>query len=203
MLGALHIKTVMLSCLGDWLHDSGWHIALPNAGVKSSGNDSLLSGHFVPKTKYVHQVTTSTLCRLITNAFEHSKEKGCTLDFVEWRASYELRNPQFQIWSAALKMEMDSLLFLRSIRSSNFKLYVESIGKFLSWIFAFDHAHYARWLSIQHYDMEIPKDTNLEVLQEFSVHGNFTVARTKKKFSKMGLDQRHEQLNKDVKGKQS
>ena len=98
MLGALHIKTVMLSCPGDWLHDSGWTIALPNAGVKSSGNDSLLSGHDVPKTKYVHQVTSSILCRLMTNAFEHSKEKGCTLDFVEWRASYELRNPQFQIW---------------------------------------------------------------------------------------------------------
>ena len=47
------------------------------------------------------------------------------------------------------------------------------------------------------------KDMNLEVLQEFSAHSNFTVARTKKKFSKMGLDQRHEQLKKDVKAKQS
>ena len=87
--------------------------------------------------------------------------------------------------------------------SSNFKLYVKSIGEFLPWIFAFDHVHYARWLSINHYDIEKQKDTNLEVFQEFSVHGNFTAALTKNRFSKMGLDQRHEQLNKDNKGKHS
>ena len=51
--------------------------------------------------------------------------------------------------------------------------------------------------------MKMLNDTNLEVFQEFSVHGNLTVARTKNRLSKMGLDQRHEQLNKNVKGKQS
>ena len=99
-------------------------------------------------------------------------------------------------------MEMCYFLFLQSIRSSNFKLYVASIGKFLPWIFAFDHVHYARWLSIHHYDMEMLKETNPDVFQKFEVNGNFTVARTKNRFSKMDLDQRHEQLNKDVKGKQ-
>ena len=51
--------------------------------------------------------------------------------------------------------------------------------------------------------MEMLKDTNLEVFQEFSVYGNSTVSRTKNRFSKMGLNQRHKQLNKDVKCKQS
>ena len=194
---------VILSCLGECLQNRGWTIALSNAGVTSSGNHSLLSSYDVAKTKYIYQVTTSTLYRLMANAFKHSKEEGGTLDFVEWRAFNELGNPQFQFWSVALKMEMDYLLFLQSIRSSNFKLYVESIGKFLPWIFAFDDVHYACWLSIHHYDMEMLKDTNLEVLQEFIVHGNFTVAQTKNRFSKIVLAQRQEQLNKDVKCKQS
>ena len=47
--------------------------------------------------------------------------------------------------------------------------------------------------------MEMLKETN-PVFQKFEVNGNFTVARTKNRFSTMGLDQRHEQLNKDVKG---
>ena len=98
-------------------------------------------------------------------------------------------------------MEMDYFLFLLSIRSSNFKLYVASIGKFLPWIFAFDHVHNARWLSIHHYDMKMLKETNPDVFQKFDVNGNFTVARTKNRFSKMDLDQRHEQLTKDVQGK--
>ena len=61
MLGALHIEMVLLSCLGDWLQDSGWTTVLSNAGVTSSGNDSLHSGHEVGNAKYVHQVTTLTL----------------------------------------------------------------------------------------------------------------------------------------------
>ena len=131
MLGTLHIKMVMLICLGKWLQDSGWTIPQPNAGITSSGNDSLISGHDVAKTKYVHQVTASTLCRLMTSAFEHSKEEGYTLDFVEWHASNELGNPQFQFWSVAMKMKVDYVLFLWSIKSSNFKFYVEPNGKFL------------------------------------------------------------------------
>ena len=101
----------------------------------------------------------------------------------------------------ALKMDMDYFLFLESMRSSNFKLYVASIGKFFPWIFAFDHACYARWLSIHHYDMEMLKERNPDVFQKFDVNGNFTVARTKNRFLTMRLDQRHKQLNKDVKGK--
>ena len=80
-------------------------------------------------------------------------------------------------------------------------LYVASIGEFLPWIFAFDHVHYVCWLLIQHYDIEMLKETNPDVLQKFDVNGNFTVAQTKNIFSGMGLDQRHEQLNKDLKGK--
>ena len=51
MLGALHIEMVMLGCLGDLLEDSGWTVALSNSGIISPGNDALLTGHDVAKTK--------------------------------------------------------------------------------------------------------------------------------------------------------
>ena len=76
--------------------------------------------------------------------------------------------------------------------------YISAIGKFLPWIFAFDHVLFgsfescARSLPIHHYDMEMLKETNPEIYQEYDDNGNFTV---------MVLDQCHEQLNKDVKGK--
>ena len=129
MLGVLHIEMVLVSCLGDWLKDSGWTTALSNAGVTSSGNDSLLSGHEVGKTKYAHQVTALTLYQLMKDAFEQSKKEDCTLNFTEWRASKELESLQFQFWSIALKMEMDYFLFLRSIRSSNFQDLVYCINR--------------------------------------------------------------------------
>ena len=59
----------------------------------------------------------------------------------------------------------------------------------------------ARSLPIHHYDMEMLKETNPEIYQEYDDNGNFTVKKPQNQFSKMVLDQRHEQLNKDVKGK--
>ena len=110
------------------------------------------------------------------------------------------RSPQFQFWHIALSMEMDYLLFLRSIRSRNFDLYVHSLDKLLPWVFAFDHYNYARWISVHQFDMEMLHKKNPLVYQEFHAKGNFVVARTNDDFSSMALDQRHEQLNKDIKG---
>ena len=97
-------------------------------------------------------------------------------------------------------MEMNYLLFLRSIRLRNFDLYVHSLDKLLPWVFAFDHYNYARWISVHQFDMEMLHKKNPLVYQEFHAKGNFVVARTNDDFSSMALDQRHEQLNKDIKG---
>ena len=126
-------------------------------------------------------------------AYDNSPQKN-EKSFETWRAEMEKENPQFKFWSIALKMEMDYLMFLRSIRSSDFWLYVSSIKSFLPWIFIFDHIHYAR-------DMEVLETTNPAIYHEFNDNGNFVVNRTQNRFSSMGLDQRHEQLNKNVKGK--
>ena len=61
MLGGLRIEMVMLSCIGDWLEDSGWTIALASSAVTTAGNDLLLKRHKVAKTKYAHRVTAMAL----------------------------------------------------------------------------------------------------------------------------------------------
>ena len=157
MLGSLHIEMAMMSIIGDWHEDNGWTIALSNAKVTSSGNQSLLTGHDVAQTKYVHQVTTCCLYQLLHAAFSISTESAGdrTILFDNWRSGMEKKSVQFQFWSVALKMELDYLLFLRSIRSGDFNLYKYTISKFLSWLFALDLYHYARWLSIHLYDMEM------------------------------------------------
>ena len=48
--------------------------------------------------------------------------------------------------------------------------------------------------------MEMLSATNQDVFNEFC-NASFTVKRTRNPFFAMGLDQRHEQLNKDVKDK--
>ena len=51
-----------------------------------------------------------------------------------------------------------------------------------------------------HYDLEMLKETNPDIFHEFETNSNFVVSRTKNSFSSIGLDQCHEQLNKDIKG---
>ena len=97
-------------------------------------------------------------------------------------------------------MGMALLMFIRSIRSRRFNLYKYSLHQLLPWMFSLDRHHYARWLSIHAFDMDILDQTNPDVYLEFEENGNFVVARTHNKFSSMDIDQRHEQLNADVKG---
>ena len=88
MLGALQTEMVTLGCLGDWLQDSDWTIALSNFGVTISGNDYLVSGQDVATTKYVHQVTACTLYNLMKQAFQQSKcdtgREQRNLTFEQW-----------------------------------------------------------------------------------------------------------------------
>ena len=112
----------------------------------------------------------------------------------------ESKCPQFQYRLITLRMECDLLLFLRSIRSRNFQLYKYAIAKILPWLFAHDHFHHARWLSVHLNQMIMLQDTCPTIYDAFLNSGNFVVSRTQNPFSAMGIDYRHEQLNKDVKG---
>ena len=111
----------------------------------------------------------------------------------------EEKSPFFQFWLIVLKMELVLFTFLRSIRTGNFQLYLHSLEKMIPWFFALDHFHYVRWLSVHVSEMKMLQITNPDVYQAFNEFGCCVVSRTKKPFSSMELDQRHEQHNKDVK----
>ena len=202
VLGSLHVEMAMLSALGDWFQDSGWLSILSTAKVSGTGNQSLLTGKDVSKTKYCHQVTASVLYRLMLHSYDKAvmNDEHEDLHFQSWRKQMEEKYPQFQYWSIGLKMEMSLFLFTRSIRSRNFKLYMHAIDGLLIWMFGLDHYHYARWLLVHLFDMLRLRVTNPYIYREFEENGHFTVARTQNRFSSMGIDQRHEQLNADIKG---
>ena len=204
MLGALHIEMVMLGCLGDLLEDSGWTVALLNSEITSPGNDAFLTCHDVAKTKYLQQVTVLALHQLMVPSYDkYIKSKSSTdpPNFGESKTILESAYPQSKFCSTVLNMQLDYLIFLRSIRTGDFNLYTVSLERILPWIFAFDHIHYSRWLPVDHQDMETLRENNNVIYEEFVNNGNFVVVhRTRNLFSAMVLDQRHEQLNKGVKG---
>ena len=69
----------------------------------------------------------------------------------------------------------------------------------MKWIFAFDHYHYARWGTVHLFDLMNLHDTCQDIYRNF-VSRNFSFQKSYRRFSKMALDQVHEQNNKKNKG---
>ena len=64
------------------------------------------------------------------------------------------------------------------------------------WLASLDHIHYFRWLSVFLNDLDsLPQKK--EVFE--ALCKNFTIKRSTKKFSSIGIDQAHKQNNKIVK----
>ena len=56
------------------------------------------------------------------------------------------QHPQFYYWSSVMELKLLYLMnmYIRSLREGNFNLYVDTLNKLVSWLFALDHVHYAR-----------------------------------------------------------
>ncbi|WAR11602.1 hypothetical protein MAR_025782, partial [Mya arenaria] len=144
--------------LGDWLENSGWTTALTNAEIATAGvADSFIKANSVSRTRHAHQVTACSLHCLLKNAYSEyctSMNSDELLGYDEWMKQKSQDSAQFQFWTITLDLELKVLIFVRSIRSRNFRLYIESLKSLLPWFFALDHTNYARWLPVHVRDLE-------------------------------------------------
>ena len=190
MLGGLHIEMAYLSALGDWLNCCGWVAAITNSEIAKGGvAESFLSSSKVSKTRYNHQVTLCALEILLKRAYN---EEAPTQPSEEWKSNKENKYPQFKFWSLTRNMEMLLLRFVRSLRSKNFKLFVESLEQMLPSFFALDHLNYAKWLSVHLKDLKSLSSTNPTIYEAF-LEGNFVVTKTLRNFSSIPIDYAYEQ----------
>ena len=196
MLGGLHIKMTLLKCLGDLLDGSGWTSAISQAEVASSGTaDSFLKASHVKKTARAHQVTACALYKLRQDAFTDDETDA---SFDDWSQERRTNSVQFKFWELILTTELMILTWDRAIHEGNFPLYVDTLAS-LQWIFhALDHHHYARAVAVHLRDMTTLETRHPSVYAEFC-KGNFTVNRSSRPFSRMSLDESHEQNNACVK----
>ena len=98
-----------------------------------------------------------------------------------------------------MEIEIQFLQFMKSQREANYEMYVECLGKMVPWMFAIDHVHYARWLTVHSQDLFLLKERSIDVHEEFT-KGHFKTNKTKHRFLALAHDQSHEQQNAIVKG---
>ena len=69
----------------------------------------------------------------------------------------------------------------------------------MKWVLLFDRVHYARWGTVHGFDLMTLFSICPDIFLEFA-KGHYSFQKSNKKFSKMGLDQVHEQNSQKIKG---
>ena len=201
VMGNLHIEMTFMICIGDLLDGSGWTFLLTSSMMVTTGkaNAMLSASSNMVLCRHLHQVTACVLHKRKQEAFKEfsvSSERSITMS--EWEKEAE-KYPMYKFWNLILKVELILLQFVKSIRSSDFNSYKDSLLLICPWMFLLDHHNYARWLPI-HIRSMINLESEQPMLYEEFLKGHFTVQKSNRKFSRIGSDHNHEQLNAKIKG---
>ena len=86
-----------------------------------------------------------------------------------------------------LCLQLEILLYVRSLRETNFKLYVSVLARFIKWFFAMDHYKCARWCSVHLFDLSNVELTAPSLYKEFNT-GNFSFQKTMRNFLSLAPD---------------
>ena len=174
-----------MSAIGDWLEGSGWTDVFEKVKMSTVGRiECFLSGSKVKRSRYAHQVSLAALVTMSNMVFK-SQSDGISYD--EWRKKLSYNCATAFYWFTVIDLEIILFMFIRSLREANFQLFTSCLKGIYSWVFALDHVHYARWLPVF-----------IEILEGF-MNVFFTVRKSNRSFSNMGIDQAHEQNHKLVK----
>ena len=196
-MGGLHIELCMLSIHGELINGSGLYEVLAQSDMSIVGTQTVLSASHIKQARYCLQVASAAIYSKLREA--HVKcEQGSKISPLEWLKEKSKSSQMCFYWQMILDLELHYLTFIRSIRESNFHLYVMSLKWFIKWMFALGHIHYARWLTIHLFDLCCLHLNTPDIYQEF-VRGKFSFQKSMRRFSNMAPDQLHEQNNEKIK----
>jgi len=108
-------------------------------------------------------------------------------------------NPLIHFCRHYMRMAMEMLLFIRSVRSGDWKLHLMSLEIFTKYFFAYDRLNYARMIPLYLAEMASLEETAPDIYQEFS-NGNWVVNKNKNvPFCAIGADHALEHVNRSMK----
>ena len=138
MLGGLHIEMAAFKALGSFVTGSGWVEAIAEAGISTPGTaDSFLTAAHLRRCRHAHEVTAASLYILQNRAYT-AYRTSCPpaaeiVSFEAWCSNQISVQPQFAYWALVLEFELAVLMFVRSVRTSNFQLYIDSLTNLAPW----------------------------------------------------------------------
>ena len=89
-------------------------------------------------------------------------------------------------------------MFIKSICTSDFELFVRIVSYIIPWMFSFDQMNYSRWLPAFLLDMKQIPRAKAEAFNLLT-KGSFILKISPRVFSNIRIDQAHGQYKKDIK----
>ena len=111
-------------------------------------------------------MTAAVLFSLLQEAYVHD-EPDEELSMDRWVVEKSEDNPTFYYWLQVLNLEILLLMFVKSVRQSDYQLYKDCLRHMLPWFFLFDRQNYARWLTVHSMDLEELESKAPEIHQQF------------------------------------
>ena len=114
------------------------------------GTQYLLTSSHVKITSYCIKVAASAIyLKLIEAHWMLSSD----LETIEWLEVVSRMRLMCNCWRMILNLQLEILLCVKSLRESNFQLYVSALTRFISCFFAMDHYKYATWCGVHLFDL--------------------------------------------------
>ena len=195
-LGGLHIEQQCLVLHGELINGSGIKEILSTTDLSIIGTSVAVDVNDIKRARYCLQVVTSAIYMKLKDAY---KKSTSPLSLMKWLEERALTSQMCFYWKLILDFQVLVLTYIRATREGNFQVYIESFKSIVKWYFALDHYNYARWGTVHCFDLMFLEKTCPDLHEEFQ-SGNFSFLKTNSEYSRIALDQVHEQNNKVIKG---
>ena len=81
----------------------------------------------------------------------------------DWCATRADTSLQFKFWSIILQLELEIMMYVRSLREGVFMLYIDALTNIIPWFFALGHTNYVMWIPVHLCDMVALEDKHPDV----------------------------------------
>ena len=180
LFGGLHIEKSLLLMHSDFIEGSG----LPQLlGIRNLSicnlQTTVLSVTDITGARYALQVSACAIYNQLSSAHLSSES---SLSIFDWLIEKSKKSVMALYWRQILELQIYILIYIRSIRESNFELHTAVLHALMKWYFSLDHIHYSRWLTVHLFDLVNLQQNHPDVYQNFC-KGYFSFKKTCAEFS--------------------
>ena len=194
---SIYSEIFILGLHGDLIKRSFLDSALAHTNLSTIGTSTIFDVNNIKRSRYCLQVGICVIYKLFKEAYADTQSNVSLFSWLEERSKIR---QMACYWRLILNFQIQILIFVRSVRTRNFLMNRKTLFYFLKWVFARDKYNYSRWATVYWFHLATLDQCCPDVFCNF-MNGNFSFPKTNPLFSRIAVDQLHEQNNKVIEGK--